>query len=504
MAVAALLGLACFGSGQALAASGTIRVGFVDGPQGMDPALAVVGASHQAIDLIYSGLTKLDTNANPEPDLAESWTTNAAGTVYTFKLRSGVKFHDGSALTADDVVYTFKRLKDPATGYSYATQVESLAYVKALDPTTVEFDLTKPTGPFLTFLAFPGNYIVPKHIAEAGSSLTNNPIGTGPFKFVSYSPNQELILQANPDYYVPGVPKVEKLDITFIANDTERANALLGGNLDFATRIGPKDYDQIVATEGFAGSETVGGRWFWIMTQDTVEPISNPLVRKAISYAIDRKAMADTLFFGHAKPILGGPIPDWSWAYDPATDQIPPTGDVDTAKALLAKAGYPNGIKITMILGSTWQNLADQGPLIKDMLSRAGIDVTLSSMENPRYLDVVWSGGKYQISNMFWLSPLADPDDFMYLNYRCGSGMNAQKYCNEALDTVLRGARYTSDKAERKLLYTKATLMTLDDMPLIPTVTATMLDAYTTSVQGWQPMRTGMYRGLSQVSLKGR
>ncbi len=504
MAVAASLGLAFFGAAQALAASGILRVGFVDGPQGMDPGLAVVGASHQAIDLIYSGLTKLDTNANPEPDLAESWTINDAGTVYAFKLRSGVKFHDGSALTADDVVYTFQRLKDPVTGYSYATQVESLADVKALDPTTVEFDLSKPTGPFLTFMAFPGNYIVPRHIAEAGSSLTNNPIGTGPFKFVSYSPNQELILQANPDYYRPGVPKVEKLDITFIANDTERANALLGGNLDFATRIGPKDYDQIVATDGFTGSETVGGRWFWIMTQDTVEPISNPLVRKAISYAIDRKAMADTLFFGHAKPILGGPIPDWSWAYDPSTDQMPPTGDADKAKALLAKAGYPNGIKITMTLGSTWQNLADQGPLIKDMLGRAGIDVTLSSMENPRYLDLVWSGGKYQISNMFWLSPLADPDDFMYLNYRCGSGMNAQKYCNEALDAVLQGARYTGDRAARKALYTKATLMTLDDVPLIPTVTATMLDAYTTSVQGWQPMRTGMYRGLSLVSLKGR
>jgi peptide/nickel transport system substrate-binding protein len=501
---AALLGLAAFGVPPANAASGTLRVGFVDGPQGMDPALAVVGASHQAIDLIYSGLTKLDSDANPTPDLATSWTINDAGTVYTFKLRPGVKFHDNTPLTADDVVYTFKRLRDPKTGYSYATQVESITDVKALDPTTVEFDLSKPTGPLLTFLAFPGNYIVPKHIAEAGASLTNTPIGTGPFKFVSYSPNQELMLQANPDYHVAGIPKVEKLDITFIANDTERANALLGGNLDFATRIGAKDYDQIVGTDGFAGSEQVGGRWFWIMTQDTVEPISNPLVRKAISYAIDRKAMADTLFFGHAKPILGGPIPDWSWAYDSSSDRIPPAGDIAKAKALLAEAGYPNGIKISMILGSTWQTLADQGPLIKDMLGRAGIDVTLSSMENPRYLDVVWSGGKYQISNMFWLSPLADPDDFMYLNYRCGSGMNAQKYCNPALDAVLQDARYTGDRAARKALYTKATLITLDDMPLIPTVTATMLDAYTTNVVGWKPIRTGMYRGLSEVSLKGQ
>lgn len=497
---AVLLGASAM-AGPALAAGDTIRVGFVDGPQGMDPALAVVGASHQAIDLIYSGLTKLDADANAIPDLAESWTISDDGLTLTFKLRPGVKFHDGTELTADDVVYTFERLMNPDTGYSYATQVESIASVKAVDPLTVEFKLSKPTGPFLTFLAFPGNYIVPKHIAEAGSSLTNTPIGTGPYKFVSYSPNQELVLEANPDYYVAGVPKTKNLDIVFIANDTERANALLGGTIDFATRVGPKDYDEIVATEGFAGSEQIGGRWYWIMTQTTVEPISNPLVRKAISYAIDRKAMADVLFFGHAKPILGGPVPDWSWAYDPSTDQIPPEGDVEKAKALLAEAGFPDGIKITMILGSTWQNLADQGPLIKDMLARAGIDVTLETMENPRYLDLVWSGGNYQISNMFWLSPLADPDDFMYLNYRCGSGMNSQKYCNEALDAVLQEARYTLDQDARRALYTKAIEMTLEDMPLIPTVTATMLDAYSDKVEGWQPIRTGMYRGLADVTV---
>jgi peptide/nickel transport system substrate-binding protein len=502
LAVALVAGVVASLPGAARAddAGQTLRVGFVDGPQGMDPALAVVGASHQIIDLVYSGLTRLDDNAQPLPDLAVSWTIDPPATKYLFKLRPGVKFHDGTALTADDVAYTFHRLMDPKTGYAYATQVESITDVKAVDPETVEFDLSKPTGPLLTFLAFPGNFIVPKHIAAAGSSLTSSPVGTGPYKFVSYSPNQELILQANADYYA-GPPKIAKLDIKYIADDTERATALLGGNLDFATRVGPKDYDQIVATPGFAGSEHLGGRWYWIMTEDTKPPIDNPLVRKAISFAIDRKAMADSLFFGHAKPILGGPIPDWSWAYDASTDVIPPEGDVAKAKELLAQAGYPNGLKIDMILGSTWKNLAEQGPLIKDMLARAGIDVTLQTMENPRYLDLVWSGGQYQISNMFWLSPLADPDDFMYLNYRCGSGMNAQKYCNKELDELLGKARYTADQSERKALYTAAVKYTLEDMPLIPTVNATMLDAFTTKVKGWQPMRTGMYRGLANVTL---
>jgi len=483
-------------------AESVLRAGFVDGPQGMDPALAVLGSSHQIIDLVYSGLTKLDKDATPVPDLAESWTISTDGKEYTFKLRPNVKFHDGTPFTADDVVYTFQRLKDPKTGYAYSTEVESIDSVTAVDPQTVEFKLSKPTGPLLTFLGFPGNFIVPKHIAEAGATLTSSPVGTGPFKFVSYSPDQELILEANKDYYVSGIPKVDKLDIKYYLDDTERANALLGGNIDFATRVGAKDYDGIIATDGFSGTEQVGGRWFWIMTQDKSPPTDNPLVRQAISYAIDRQEMADTLFFGHAKPILGGPIPDWNWAYDTSTDVLPAHADVAKAKELLTQAGYPDGLKIEMTLGTTWKTLSDQGPLIKDMLGRAGIDVTLTPMENPRYMDSVWTKGQFQISNMYWLSPLADPDDFTYLNYRCGSGMNPQQYCSKELDDLLQQARYSSDQAARKSLYTKATELLLKDMPLIPTVTATMLDAYSNKVKGWQPVRTGMYRGLSEVTLE--
>lgn len=477
-----------------------LRVGLVDSPQGFDPALAVVGASHQAIDLIYSGLTKLDNNADPQPDLATSWTVDETGTVYTFELRPDVKFHDQTPLTADDVVFTFERLMDPATGYPYAIQVESFKSVRAVDADTVELTLTQPTGPLLTFLAFPGNFIVPKHIGEAGSSLTGTPIGTGPYKFVSYSPNQELLLERNPDYHEAGFPRMD-LKISYIADDTERTNALLGGTIDFAARVAPKDYDLIVETPGFKGSETIGGRWYSLLTNVEGELVSNPAVRKAISFALDRQAMIDVLFFGHGEAMLGGPIPNWSWAYDPETDMVPLEGDVEKAKALLAEAGYPDGIDIDVTLSSSWRNLFEQGPLLQEMLARANIRVNLLSMENPRWVDEVWVGGKYQVANNYWLSPLADPDDFIYLSYKCGSGMNAQRYCNPAFDEVVEKARYTSDLEERKALYKQATLMLNEDLPLIPTVNAGILDATTDKVQGWEPMRTGMYRGLGSITL---
>src|SRR6185437_5830324 len=234
--------------------------------------------------------------------------------------------------------------------------------------------------------------------------LTTKPVGTGPYVFVSYSPNQEMILKRNPDYYVAGYPKLD-LDIKYIPDDTERTNALLGGTIDFASRVAPKDFDQIVGTPGFKGSETIGGRWYSLLTNVEGKLVDNPLVRKAISFAVDRQAMVDVLFFGHAEPMLGGPIPNWSWAYDPATDMVPPTGDVEKAKALLAEAGYPDGIDIDVTLSSSWRNLLEQGPLLKEMLAKANIRVNLLSMENPHWVEEVWVGGKYQVANNYWLSP---------------------------------------------------------------------------------------------------
>jgi peptide/nickel transport system substrate-binding protein len=480
----------------------TIRIGFSDSPQGFDPALATLGASHQIIDLVYSGLTKLSPDANPEPDLAQSWAISASGTTYTFKLRPGVKFQDGTPLTAEDVVYTFNRLRDPKTGYSYITQLENIKAVTATAPDSVRFDLKAKMGPLLSFLAFPGNFIVPKHMAAAGASLTSHPIGTGPFEFLSYSPNQELILKANPQYYVPGEPKAKSLDIKYIASDTDRATALLGGSLDFATQINPADYARVSGTPGFKGTETVGGHWYWLMTNDKQKPLNNPLVRQAKSYAIDRTALVKTSFFGHAQPILGGPIPDWSWAYDQSTNNVPATGDVQKAKDLLRQAGYPSGISLDMTLGSAWPQLADQGPIVEQMLSRAGITVHLTTMENPRYMDQVWTKGKYQLSNMYWLSPLADPDDFMYLNYRCQSPMNPQLYCNPKLDSLLQKARYSDNQVVRKQLYTQATRLIDGEEPLIPIANATILNAFNSHLNGWTPMRTGMFDSFAEVYVK--
>ena len=185
---------------------GVLKVAFSADPAGFDPALGPSGMSHVVIEQVYSTLMSVDPDAVPYLDLAESYEASDDGLTYTFKLRDGVKFHDGSPLTAEDVKFTFDRLRAPDSGYSYKSQVETIASVDVVDPLTVKFTLSSPTGPFLTYMAFPGSSIVPKALVEGGHDLNSNPVGSGPFKFVSYQPRSMVKFEKNADFYEAGKP----------------------------------------------------------------------------------------------------------------------------------------------------------------------------------------------------------------------------------------------------------------------------------------------------------
>ncbi len=183
---------------------GILRLAFSADPAGMDPALGPSGMSHVVIEQIYSTLMSLDPDAQPYPDLAETFDVSEDGLQYTFRLREGVSFHNGDNLTAEDVKFTFDRLRAPDSGYAYDSQVATIKDVVVVDPLTVRFDLTVATGPFLTYMAFPGSSIVPKALVESGHDLNAQPIGSGPFKFVSYQPRSMVVLERNPDFYEEG------------------------------------------------------------------------------------------------------------------------------------------------------------------------------------------------------------------------------------------------------------------------------------------------------------
>jgi peptide/nickel transport system substrate-binding protein len=480
---------------------GVLKVAFSADPAGFDPSMGPSGMSHVVIEQVYSTLMSVDTEAVPYPDLAESFEMSQDGLQYTFKLRQGVKFHNGDELTAEDVKFTFDRLRAPDSAYSYKSQIETIADVTVVDPHTVKFMLSAQTGPFLTYMAFPGSSIVPKKLVETGHDLNAKPIGSGPFKFVSYQPRSMVIFEKNPDFYEAGKPYFDGMEFHLIADVTALTNAVLAGTVHFSNEIPPKDWANVSSTPGIVGQTLEGSRYYWLLMNNETPPMDKPKVRQAIAHALNRSAIVAGTFFGQATPILGGVIPEWNWAHA-GLSVFKPEGDVDKAKALLAEAGVPDGFQTSITMASSFPAMVAMAPIIQANLAAIGIKAEIKTMEIPRYWDEVWGPSAFDITTMYWVSPLADPDDFVYNNYACKTGINVQKSCSPAMDAVLKEAKSATTIDARKEAYRRQQELSLEEMPIVPLVNAWLLIAHTDKLQNYKPMRTGFLKTLKDAWLK--
>ena len=479
---------------------GVLRLAFSADPAGFDPATGPSGMSHVVIEQVYSTLMSLDPNASPYPDLAESYEISGDGLEYTFRLRAGVTFHNGDSLAAEDVKFTFDRLRAPDSGYSYGSQVATIKDVVVVDPLTVKFILSVETGPFLTYMAFPGSSIVPKSLVESGHDLNALPIGSGPFKFLSYQPRSKIIFERNSAFYEDGKPYFNGLEFHLIADVTALTNAVLSGAVDFSNEIPPKDWVTIHSTPGLVSETLEGSRYYWLLPNNTRAPMDKGLVRQAIAHAIDRRALVAGAFFGQATPILGGVIPAWNWGYA-GLEVFMSGGNPEKAKQLLAEAGFPNGFDTSLTMASSFPAMVAMAPIIQANLAAAGIKATISTMEVPRYWDEVWGPSAFDMTAMYWVSPLADPDDFVFNNYACGMAINVQKSCTEAMDALLQKAKSGTTQATRKAAYLAQQQLSVEEMPIVPLVNSWILTAYTDKLKNYRPMRTGFLKTLKDAWL---
>ena len=183
-----------------------------------------------------------------------------------------------------------------------------------------------------------------------------------------------------------------------------------------------------------------GSRYYWLLPNNKKKPLDNPKVRQAIGLALDRNALVAGAFFGQATPMLGGVVPKWNWGF--ADIKFFKEGaDVEGAKKLLAEAGYPDGFETSMTMASSFPAMMAMAPIIQANLAAVGIKAKIGTMEIPRYWDEVWGPSNFDITTMYWVSPLADPDDFVTNNYKCGMAINVQKSCSPAMDAVLDEAK---------------------------------------------------------------
>ena len=477
---------------------GVLRLGFSADPAGFDPAQGPSGMSHVVIEQVYSTLMSLDPDAVPYLDLATNYEMSEDGKAYTFTLREGVKFHDGSDLTAEDVKFTFDRIRSEESGYSYKSQLETIDSIDVVDPLTVRFNLTQPTGPFLVYMAFPGSSIVPKALIESGHDLNAQPVGSGPFVFESYAPRSMVKFTRNDNYYEAGKPYVDALEMHLIPDVTALTNAIVSGTINFSNEIPPKDWAMVTSTPGLTGAALDGSRFYWLLPNNTRAPLDNAKVRQAIGHAIDRDALTRGAFFGQAKPTTGGVIPDWNWAYS-NLDYFSTSADPEKAKALLAEAGFPNGFETSMTMASSFPVMLSMAPIIQANLAAVGITAKIDTMEVPRFWDEVWGPSNFDMTAMYWLSPLADPDDFVGANYGCGQSINVQKSCSDAMTDILLRAKTAVTQDERAALYREQQELSLEEMPIVPLVNSYILTAHSDKLQGYQPMRTGFLKTLKDA-----
>src|SRR5438552_7419187 len=442
---------------------GVLKAAFSADPAGFDPVRGPSGMSHVVIEQVYSTLMALDPDAKPYPELAESYQVSDGGLTYTFRLRRGVKFHNGDDLTASDVKFTFDRLRAPNSGYSYGAQVETIKSVDVVDPHTVQFRLTKVTGPFLIYMAFPGSSIVPKKLVESGHDLNAKPVGSGPFKFVNYEPRSIVRFERNGSYFQEGKPYFDAMEYHLIADITALTNAVMSGTVNFSNEIPPKDWAAIQGNPELTAVTLEGSRYYWLLPNNGKKPLDNPKVRQAIGLALNREALVKGAFFGQATPILGGVVPDWNWGYADIKF-FAPQGDVKKAKALLAEAGFPNGFETSMTIASSFPAMMAMAPIIQANLAAIGVKAKIGTMEIPRYWDEVWSTSNFDITTMYWLSPLADPDDFVTNNYKCGMAINVQKSCSKAMDAILEEAKTAPTEDARKAAYKKMQELSLEEV----------------------------------------
>ena len=439
-----------------------LTLALVGQPASLDP-LQVSDASGFAIDsLVYDGLVRIAPDLRVYPDLARSWKISPGGQVYTFHLNPKARFQDGAKLTAADVVFSLAAYRDPRNGSALAQELAIVRSAEALSPSTVRIDLTRAYAPFLVQVA--SLPILPKHLlAAAGSGsrflgqrdLSVLPVGSGPFRIVRISASSAL-LRRNPHYFL-GRPKVQELRILFAASATVALNDLRHGRVDYAP-VPALDVHAVSTWPHVRMQHAVALQFASIVWNTDVLPFANPVLRRALYFAVDRQKIVAAALGGNGV-ISDGPVPPSSWAYDKSLGNTPfdPSRALSILKSLgwrqvrgvLENAkGQPLRLTILATGGSASRTVA-LGLVVRD-LTTLGVRVSVHREAFAQYLENFITGNFQAVFVERGLT--ADPDVTAYFGSPRinSSGQNAGIYRNPAVDQALVAERQTTNQSARR------------------------------------------------------
>lgn len=496
---AALAGLA-LPYGRSLAAvprrGGTLRVSVDQAVAKLNPLIVRVNPEYLVAELLYSGLTRLDPEMAAEPDLAESWTSNDDLTEWTFTLRDGLVFHDGSPCTAKDVVATFEAILDPDTASPGLKNVGPIDTVTAKDDRTVVFALKAPYADLPVTLAYTNAKIVPAAIIESGlDRLAGEAVGTGPFKLETFEPERIVAVTRNDAYYDKERPYLDRVEVLVYPDQTAEGSALIAGDTDLMTSVQPTEFSRLERASGVQGLRVPSGQFCNVNMACNQKPFDDQRVRQALALTVDREAMVNFVTEGFGTPGNDTPI---SPAYRFYLDQPAKMPDIDKAKSLLADAGYPDGIEATLIASDKPSVRTQLAVALREMAKPAGFTIEVQTMPHSTYLDQVWKKGAFYVG-FYNMQPTADA--IFSLLYTSDAPWNETHWNNETFDKAVVEARRTLDEGARRELYAEAQRLMADKVPSIIPAFFDLLGAKRDYVDGYVLHPRGAVFRLDYVSL---
>jgi len=471
---------------------GTMTVTYKDDVSTLDPAIGYDWQNWSMIKSLFDGLMDYAPGTTDlVTDLAESYTVSEDGLTYTFKLREGVLFHNGRAMTAADVKYSLDRVVNPETqspgagffdsiaGFEAASagEAEGLAGIEVVDDHTVRFTLSRPDAPFLHKLALNFAHVVPKEaVEEWGADFGKHPVGTGAFKLAEWTLGQRVVFERNADYYQAGVPRLDSIVFEVGQEPIVATLRLQRGEVDIAgDGIPPAKFLEITQDPQYADFIVKGNQLHtgYITLNTQMAPFDTPAVRQAVNMAINKDRIV-RIINGRAVP-ANQPLPPLMPGY--AEDYAGYAFDPAAAKALLAEAGLADGFETELYVANT-----DPQPriaqAIQQDLAEIGIRASIKSLAQSNVIaaggeadqaPMIWSGG------MAWIADFPDPSNFYGPILGCGGavpgGWNWAWYCNAELDAMATEADSMADPAQadaRIALWRDVYLAVMEDAPWVP------------------------------------
>lgn len=445
---------------------GQLKVGWNYSGGTLDPHKGIVhGPDYWIIKLVYSTLVDLDADLNVVPELASSWEISDDGLVYTFHLVQGVKFQNGRELTSADVRYSFERLLNPETGASRRANYSDISAIDTPDDYTVVLTLARPNAVMLTQLTQAAASIVAHEGVEEFGDLSQHAAGSGPFIFRGVQADNSILIEKNPDYFVAGLPYLDSIVFTTVADNQARNTAVRTGDLDLITHVTDnyisllRQDPNVVIPEGDGSS----GQWFSFIMNVRQAPFDDLKVRQAISYALDRELLARVSLDDEGFPLLGGSLAEWHWA---ALAPVFSGSNMQRAKELMAESGYAGGFSFTLRVWSPQQFAVRAAQIIQASLAELNINVTIDQQGDwATYWGAV-TGGTYD-ATLQGFGGNIDPHDYLFEAFREGGGRNVMGYVNPVVDQLLADGLRVTDRGERKAIYDELQSILVEEAPQV-------------------------------------